>query len=429
MNKTKTIIYPAIFIVITFLFFFLRLYHFEKLLTFHLDQGLHLKEAWQMVDDKKLRLIGPIVSTRVFDGRGFFIGPQYYYILAILGLITGWSVQGITLSYIIMWWVAGLALFIFLAKRLSPISALLAYGIYATWPFLVNFSRLFWNPNTLPFISIFYFYFIYLIFTKNKKFKKYLWFLLGAITGFGISFHYSVASWLFIDLAFFVVMVFKKNVKVLDFLLLFLGLAVGNLPVVIFELRHNFYNIRTVIFFFKNQVLTGQDAGVTGYYGFSYLIALLALIAFIFHKIEKIIGQKFSIIMTILIIGLIFFQNDLKQKKGIGMPDGWNIIKQQQVADYIVKDLETGAPQNFEVATAISGDIRGDDLRWWLIKKGHPAMNYDSYPEADSLYLIAYSDLNPSNTGTWEIATLYPFDIKDKIDLKDNMYLYKIVRQ
>lgn len=432
MNKRKKSIYKYIylilFIVITFLFWYLRLYNFSNLMTFHLDQGLHIQEAWNMVNSKKIQLIGPMVSTRVINGRGFFIGPQYYYLLALFGIITKWNVINITIAFIMLWWIAGFLMFLFLKNRLSPISALFAYGIYSTWPFLVSFSRMFWNPNVLPIISVFYFYSLYMLFNKENRVNGWLWLLLGASTSLGISFHYSVISWLLILLFFIVYLLVKKSLKIKNILLLLLGLIIGNLPIIIFELRHNFYNTKTLILFIKNRVLLGQDAGLTGYYGFSYIILLLSLIAFCLKIIEKKLGKKISLILLILVLSLILSKENYHAKIGIGMPTGWSVKKQKLIGDYIIKELRTDKITNYEVASAISSNLRGDDLRWWLIKAGYPPLGYADYPKADILYLVAYDDLNVANSETWEITSLCPCIIEKKANFNDHILLYKITR-
>ncbi|MBU4397494.1 hypothetical protein KKC08_04995, partial [Patescibacteria group bacterium] len=91
----------SIFLV-SILYLSLRLYKLPQKMTFHLDQGLHLLETYNMVKNKKPRLIGPMVSSKTFDGRGFFIGPNYYYILATLGIISNWNPVTILVLLIII---------------------------------------------------------------------------------------------------------------------------------------------------------------------------------------------------------------------------------------------------------------------------------------------------------------------------------------
>ena len=59
--------------VISFFYLFLRIYNLESLITFHLDQGLQLNEAHQMIQNRHINLVGPMVTTKIFEGRGFFM--------------------------------------------------------------------------------------------------------------------------------------------------------------------------------------------------------------------------------------------------------------------------------------------------------------------------------------------------------------------
>ena len=102
-------VFPILLIVISLIYLFLRLDHLGSKITFHLDQGVHLLETYQMVQSGKPRLIGPMISSKVFDGRGFFIGPQYYYILAVLGIAAHWNplliTQIIIFIELLFWWI------------------------------------------------------------------------------------------------------------------------------------------------------------------------------------------------------------------------------------------------------------------------------------------------------------------------------------
>ena len=95
----KKYFYFFLLFVISFLYFFFRFYHLSENFVFRPDQGLHLLESFEMVQNHKLRLLGPYVSSKSFDNRNFFIGPYYYYALAILGILTSWNPMGMTLLY------------------------------------------------------------------------------------------------------------------------------------------------------------------------------------------------------------------------------------------------------------------------------------------------------------------------------------------
>ena len=59
------------------LFLWLRLYHIEERMNFSMDQGQSMLKAWEIWNEKKMVLIGPIASQTV-NGRHFFHGPITY---------------------------------------------------------------------------------------------------------------------------------------------------------------------------------------------------------------------------------------------------------------------------------------------------------------------------------------------------------------
>lgn len=123
-------------VILTGIYLFLRLNRFEEKTTYHLDQGLHLLESWEMVTNKDIRLIGPMVSSKTFMDRGFFIGPQYYYILAFLGIMTRWN--PITIDIILLFIELGFILYFvnWVRKKIGDLEGLLVFG-------LLTFSRYF----------------------------------------------------------------------------------------------------------------------------------------------------------------------------------------------------------------------------------------------------------------------------------------------
>lgn len=64
--------------------FFLRIYRVWDLLDFHYDQGRGAMVIWNLWHNGKFFLIGPVTGL-----PGIFLGPFYYYLIAIPYLIGG----------------------------------------------------------------------------------------------------------------------------------------------------------------------------------------------------------------------------------------------------------------------------------------------------------------------------------------------------
>ncbi len=418
----------AAFIAASLLFWLVRLWNFDELMTFHSDQALHIQESFQMVARRKIQLIGPIVLTHIVEGRGFFIGPQYLYILAFLGILLNWDVILITKFLIFLWWGAAAALFLWIGKKLSWPAALFTYALISILPPLIWFSRMILNPNFLVAVSVGFFYFLWQAIMKRQT-KD--WLLAGFFAGLGLSFHFIVLTWMAIVALVWTVGLILRKFKLKDILAVALGVAIGDLPYVIFELRHNFYNLRT---FIANLSGPGKLEFPAGYYLFAFFPVLSFIIAASFHWLSKRIKPGLLIPLAILFLVLAVPLSDDPEEhgKGYGMPRGWSLQRQQYLADFICTDLEHHKNEPFEVATLITADIRAEDLRWWVKRCGAQPLGYDGYPLAKILYFVDHGEYRSGNApGTWELASMTndPHQEAVRIKLDDNTWFYKLIRK
>lgn len=422
---------PLVFLfsLLTVIFWFTRLWRFEELMTFHMDQALFLREIREMVDEQKLRLVGPPVISKIVLGRWFFIGPAFYYLLTPLAFLADWDAVSMTRILISVWWLAGLAAFWWLGKKFGWLAGLAVYGVVAAHPFLIDYGRLMWNPNFLPLIGIGFFWVLGRLLDKEKLWK---WLGLGFIFGLGINFHYSAATWLIFLIPVLVWGIFRKKLRYFKIgaLFILIGAIIGDLPLVIFDLRHDFYNLRTLWFFLEHggvKETSGLSFG--GYYLFAILPVILWLIALTIFFIRKRFGFPVALFAVLLLVAYCLSQVNWQARWGTGMPEGWNITKQKLVAKMICEEARRGGwDGRFEVAITISGDTRAGDLRWWLSREGCMPMAVEDYPKAERLYLVAYKWRRPETDNVWEVASLRPFKIAQEQSLGDKLVFYRLDR-
>jgi len=426
----KIIFLSFLFIFLTAFFWFARLWHFQQLMTFHLDQALFMREVREMVVDHQWRLVGPMVISKIVLGRGFFIGPALYYFLSLLVVVFHWDVVLITKFLISVWWLAAFGTLIWLGRRFSWLAALGVYAVFAALPFFIDYSRLMWNPNFLPLIGLGFFWLLEEIWRKEKLWQ---WFFLGFFLGLGVNFHYVAFLWGVIFFFFLVLGLWRHRYQFykLGLLLFVLGAIVGDLPIVIFELRNNFYNVKTIFFFIQHSLLEGEGGNsFGGYFLFSLVPAFFWLLAYLLHWLEKKFGFVKTTVLILMIFLILAFNINWQQKWGTGMPEGWNIEKQRLVAREICQDVkEEKTDGNFEVATTISGDTRAGDLRWWLSQEGCTPLGVEDYPKSNTLYLIAPQERTPEKETVWEVSVLRPFFIIEEKSLGDRIVFYKLVRK
>lgn len=400
--------------MISFIYLFIRFYHFESLIEFRLDQGVHLLETKTMVDNRKIQLIGPMVTSKSLDGRHFFIGANYYYILAIVGILCGWQPLTITAVFIVAEFIFYLLFVIWLQKKYGKEISLLTFLFIAVSPYLVVHSRFFWNPHLLVPLSILSIYFL----DKFLGTKKSLYiFVSSFFWGFAFACHYTAAFWI---IPFTVIFTrFRKLISLKHYLYLIGGFLLGDLPFVIFELRHSFYNTKTMFYIFTN---TTQAGDLTSHY---FIFSLLIFLVFTLLWLMKNNKYKFYIVTTIYfvltVLQLIIFKN-YKQLDPIA---GWDFKTQNLVADMIAGNC----PKNFNVAATMQGDTRSYDLRYLLNLRGCNPEGVEDYPSSKVLYLVAPLSRTPEKETVWEVTSMKPFRIKQSMNINKDLVFYELDRR
>ena len=235
-----------ILILIVSLGLFLRLYHLSNSINFSWDQERDAFTIKQILIDKKPVLIGP----RVVNDHGFFLGPYFFYILLPFYLISNLSPYA-TILFIAVYDLIFLVSSFFIIKKIF--SQKIAYFFIFIWsvlPLAISIDTISWNPLLVPFLFIFL---LYLLKTLNfSKVKN--WLFLGFYLGFSFNIHVQLIILSFTAFIFLLIKVSKK-----DFFkkiwVLFLGFIISFLPLLFFDLRHNFLNLNLFLNFFQNNNL------------------------------------------------------------------------------------------------------------------------------------------------------------------------------
>lgn len=408
-----------LFIIVTLASTFAHFLNYKDLVGFTLDAPIHLTAVKEMVDSGKISLIGPSVTSKETFGRMIFIGPFYYYVLAIAGILTSWNVVLISGFLTSLWLFAFGILFFWLNKKFGGVIAILIYTILSFYPFFIHISRQITNPQLIPLFGTLFL--ITLI--ERKKWSHY--FLAGIFWGLGLNVHYSTLLWVFIAAFFVVNEIIKKKFRFGNWLILILGIVLAEAPLILFEFRHGFYNINTIIFHFK---YGDFSQGYTFKIWYYYVLPFLALGAFLIGKLLYSIKKtKLYTVIVTLLFGSAFYLMVLafgSQGQTAYHVPGWSIATQKIVANIIIKDNE----KDFEVAETISSDTRATDIRWWLRQSGVKVMAVDQYKNAQVLYLVTTSGRPPETETVWEVSSLKPFKVITKVELDKDLFLYKIKR-
>lgn len=232
---------------------FVRLFHIDQYMQFQGDEGRDSIVLWKLAVEKKLTLIGPGTSI-----GNMYNGPLYYYLVLPAFIASGLSPVGPSvfvalLGVISVWFTYKVG-----KEWFSNLAGSTAAVLFALSPTAIIYSRSSWNPNVMPFFALLCIYSIW----KVYKSHNYLWlYVAGVSLAFAIQSHY-LALLLAPTMIFWtgIYYVLHHRGKLVAFRrhLLYSGLTFLLLmsPILIFDFRHNFLNLKAMWIFFTHRQTT-----------------------------------------------------------------------------------------------------------------------------------------------------------------------------
>ncbi len=225
-----------------------RLYKIDQYMTFLGDEGRDVVIVRRIFTELHPPLIGPGTSI-----GGMYLGPLYYYMMAIPLLIANFSPVGpavmvailgiITVAFV--WWVG--------RDWIGKTAGLIAAALYAISPTVIYYSRSSWNPNIMPFFALLSIYSIWKVWRE----KKFNWIIvMGIAVAFALQSHY--LGLLLIPTLFVFWFISFLGVRKTNLLKAFIkksiiGLATFILlmsPLFFFDVRHGWMNTKAIYTFF-----------------------------------------------------------------------------------------------------------------------------------------------------------------------------------
>jgi 4-amino-4-deoxy-L-arabinose transferase-like glycosyltransferase len=243
-------------VVILIIASFLRLYKISDYMEFLGDQGRDVVIIKDFLKNGNLFFIGPQTSI-----GNMYLGPFFYYLIAPSLFLSNYSPVGPAI-FIALINIATIALVFFITKKwFNQKAAYIAAFLYAISPVTIKYSNFIWNPNVIPFFSLLFVYFFF----ESLKSKRYHYFIYASLSFVMVlnSHYLGLALLPFIGLFWFfnlIKFIRSKSIQLKPFLintsLAVLVFLISLTPQILFDIKHNGQNIKSLITFFAYRETT-----------------------------------------------------------------------------------------------------------------------------------------------------------------------------
>ncbi len=443
----------------------LRVFYIPQLAVFLSDQAID-SFAVKDILSGDFTLLGPRASV----GQ-FFNGPIVYYLMAPFYLIFGNDPLAGTIFQITLQ-IACMPLLYGLAKRFGGARAgLISLVIFTFSPLLISYSRA--TFNSYP--AIFFITVILYVLTANRPTRSTN-LIAGLFTGMLVQMHYFLYMYAFMYLVFVAFRdmrihtsgIWKKKIRFVDCVYFLIGVAIGLAPFLLFELRHDFFNLRSIV---TSGSAIGQSIDIwsrvgsvgvtiTNLFGFSSgFVGLLSLICIsiviMVKKFEVRLKMLYVYSLTALCVCMIMYRGLMHNHYTIGFSivfivafscavsrvvssrllaglvlgyilwfiiismttglyavskdhDGLGLIDQREAVSHIIKwKRQSGSPLSYNITQDTQQDNRAMPLRYLLSLENTvmQPLPVEDYGSNTELFLIAKRGMDLSKIRTWEVQS------------------------
>ncbi len=457
---------------------FLRFYRFNDFVTFLGDQGRDAIIIKRIVAFEHLPAIGPPTSV----GQ-VYLGPFYYYFMSPWLWLSGFEPIGLAVGVSLISIASIVAAYFMLKDLFNQKVAFISTFILTFSAVFVEFSRFSWNPNLLPFFTLF---FIYFLIKSLQKYDPGYFLLAGAFLAFSIQLHYLALLLAPVAAIYFLIRLLeeKKLVKtVLGGILFTFSFLLFSIPLVIFDLRHDFLNSKNFLKLFEGsgnistrniESLNSTFLEINRFlFNFEFnrillsavmVLILIALLSVVWKKnhirtflifflalligISLYSGPKFAHYLGILFLPYIvvvgyFLSTLLNNQFGrllvtiflagflilnaqgyyfFQNKGNFQIDKAKKVSKIIFDDVKTTKYQ----VTTLPYQYSDPHYRYFLEIWGKKPLEKDSLEKASVLYVVCESACIPIGDPQWDVAYFAATEVEKVWDV-DNVKIYKLV--
>jgi len=320
----------AILLLIIVVGTFLRFYKIDEYMTFLGDEGRDAIVVRRLLSEQDLILVGPGTSI-----GNMYLGPLYYYMMAIPLFLAGYSPVGPAIQIAILSVITLFIVWLVGRQWFGKTAAMIATFFYAIAPTVVRYSQSSWNPNIMPFFSFICIYGIWKIWQKSE----WKWLIITAISlAFTLQSHYLALLLIPLLGIFWLLTLLKirktKQIKCFMQYTAYAAIIFSILmsPLLAFDARHEWRNFSSMKKFFterqttisakpwsgysklvpitqkiNTQLLAGHDGNIGKWLTVGMIAAIFWLITIRWKDIKKEERQKILLIGVWLAVSVIGF--------------------------------------------------------------------------------------------------------------------------
>lgn len=395
-----------------------RFYNFNNRVTFWSEQARSLVVSADYIHNKPSLLGQPYFIREDKNSHILYSGALFNYSLIPLLLVSNYDPVIITVFFTILNILTGLAIYFVAKKMFNTSIATISSAFFLFNDLMIYHSLFIWAYNLLPLVGILVLYYSWRYIHKNSNIDI---FIVGLLSGLGISLQFLFAP---IALLVFIVNFVKSKKKLFATLLFGLGMVLANLPMLVFDIRHNFYNLATLFQYFLD-TLGGKSNASFAYYYFLPLWPVFAILgAYLIVRIIKW-NKVFGAILISLYLYLNLASSNVSFLNPTGMPEGLKVADIDKASKIIAND----ATGNFNVAEVLDFDKRAYVLRYFTeFKYGKKPIGETEYQNLQLLYVLSQKDYNFEKSGVWEITSGGKYKISKLSDIGEGYSIYKLTK-
>jgi len=413
LTKKTTKIDLILIIVFICIFIFIRTVYYKNLFVFIYDQVSSSTKALELWQTKSISLIGPPISIFQIFRREMYFGGISYYIQLIFLLLGNFDPFRSTYAFMLFSAIMIIPLYFGVKKMINLNAAILMSVAYCLFPLYIEATYMLWNPNfqfaLLPL-------FLYLMSIFEYKKSGFLFFFLAIYSGILFQLHY-LFIFVIVGLIIYYFLLKKLPLKFLSIALI--GFIIGFSPIIIFELRHNFYNLRTIILYLNNRKQLFSHWVADYYFLSSSFFGLIILLKLIKKRIKT-----WLIVLVFCILAILSYEYVNVDAQTRQYPKGWFYADELRAYSIIKNNYLNNKIQDFNIFEFF--DATGNAQKYYLKRDGIK-INFEDYRNNKYLYVIYHNNQFMKDMA-YEINEFQPSIIVKEWKINDRYKMYLLKR-